>query len=1242
MPGPPSAWSGDGVMVREKQAPMNHRPVRGSRGRRATVIALTLTALLASGLGLLPSSGAEAPTAAAADGDTPPGAAGSGDAQARAAASGRSVEVLALRDERSTTVANPDGTFTTTEYVQPIRARRNGTWQAIDTTLVKQADGTYAPKAALTPMAFSGGGDATFARLEKDGRSLSLGWQTELPKPSVTGSTATYANVFDGVDMQVTAGAEGFSHVLVVKDAKAAANPELAKLQLPVTTDSVTLSRTEASGLQAEDRTSGATVFEAPQPMMWDSSQGTAGNGNTSPSPSPTASATGGTGSTDEAGTVTPPDGAQVAEVGVDASADRVTLTPDAGLLQGKDTVYPVYIDPVYKTANRTSWTMVSSYYSGSSFWKFKDDEGVGRCPADVSYRCAGSNDVKRQFFALPTGSFEDKDIVKAEFAVTMVHTYSKSAKEVQLGRVNSSGASAINSGTDWNNQPSLKDAITSQSPTNPAGSCTSTNQNVRFNVRSTVQKAADSGWDTTTFRLKAGDEDDYSYWKRFCGNAHLEVTYNRPPLQPAMTDLTMTPGGVCEYGKADEHYVDKAPKLKAVIKDLDHGDTGSNTETLQAQFHVWWTSGGTTHDKYTLSKKISTTDATASGQTGRALFSYTVGTDSTYDPDDAAYTIPQNVTIGWAVRGSDGQSWGPWSLAGDATRCQFIYDATAPKAPAVTSTEYPDDDVWHAGAGDYGSFTFDSASTDVASYKYRFKGDSTWKSVNAESTGGPATVRWMPPDEGPMYVEAKAVDGAGNAQKTTTAYTFLVSDGRAPAAGWTLGDAKGSTTAIGTSGSPNATPGSGVTFGNEGPLGPTDTAATLDGSDGAYLDAGRSAVDTSKTFSVSAWVNISERPTDDVTIVSQDGTGAPGFDLGYDVDTQSWTFRTPANDMEGMGTWKVSGVKALPGSWTHLIGVYDAELGTLSLFVNGDLLEEDVQKRRTTWNATGPLQIGRKLSLDGYTGNFKGSIADVKVYDRVVPEAEGEHLGGISASQLAYWQVDSATDGVAPEAAGGVGLSLGGGASVYLPDDSCDPEVDPECGMPADALWGDGHLVLNGTDAYAARAAGLLAKEDSFTLTARARLATAGSTKDQTVLSLAGTNGSAVMVRYAASADRWQLTATDKDDTTATSSVVNAAGVLPSNEGDGDHLAIVYSAVFGEVLLYVNGTLAAQLPWDNEWDFTTASLQVGRTLTGATGSAYFNGAVDELRVYRGALDASMVPIVAVLPSGENIEETVT
>lgn len=99
---------------------------------------------------------------------------------------------------------------------------------------------------------------------------------------------------------------------------------------------------------------------------------------------------------------------------------------------------------------------------------------------------------------------------------------------------------------------------------------------------------------------------------------------------------------------------------------------------------------------------------------------------------------------------------------------------------------------------------------------------------------------------------------------------------------------------------------------------------------------------------------------------------------------------------------------------------------------------------------------------------------------------------------------------------------------------------------------------------------------------------------------------------------------------------------MLPSTGGDGDHLALVYSAVFGDVALYVNGTLALKVPWDNAWDFTTTSLQVGRTQQGTATAKPFAGALDEVRVFRGALDAALIPTVAGLPAGSSVEDTVT
>lgn len=142
------------VSNREQNTIVDRRCIQRRRRSRRPVLAVTLTALLATGMGFPALSGELSEAAAApAEGRA---AAGTEAAQQVAAETDSPVEVLSLRDERSTTVANPDGTFTTTTAVQPVRTSKDGRWVDIDTTLVRQADGSYAPKAAVSAMSFSG------------------------------------------------------------------------------------------------------------------------------------------------------------------------------------------------------------------------------------------------------------------------------------------------------------------------------------------------------------------------------------------------------------------------------------------------------------------------------------------------------------------------------------------------------------------------------------------------------------------------------------------------------------------------------------------------------------------------------------------------------------------------------------------------------------------------------------------------------------------------------------------------------------------------------------------------------------------------------------------------------------------------------------------------------------------------------------------------------------------------------
>ncbi|WP_247597624.1 LamG domain-containing protein [Streptomyces sp. RKND-216] len=1026
--------------------------------------------------------------------------------------------------------------------------------------------------------------------------------------------------------------------MLVVKSAEAASNPQLASIDLGVTTEGLDLGIDASGGLAATDASVGGKVFEAPQPVMWDSS------GAAQPAARKSAAAAAVNG---------PGEGSNVGDVDLDLADGKLTLTPDADLLKGPDTTYPVVIDPVNKTYTRTGWTWVSSHHSGLEGWKFSNDEseglpgkGLGRCPADVSARCASSNDVQRQFYALPTGALEGKNIVKAEFTITLVHTYNSTARGVQLHRVNSSGGSAISSRTNWSNQPSSKDYLTTKEPTNTTGSCTSKNQNVRFGVTGTIRTAASKGWDRTTFGLRASSEGSYASWKRFCNNAALEVEYNRPPYQPKMSELTMSPGGECTYGEAEEHYADEVPTLSAVVWDPDHGDAGGSTEQLRAQFEVFWTNTDGTEESHTVTTDYKQSNSSSDRpHSGYERFRWTVGDDIPGD-GTGSFTIPENVVIGWWVRGGDKNAWGPWSHAGSATRCQFLYDATAPEAPAVTSTEYPDDDTWHRGVGDYGTFSFHTPGTDIASYRYQFTGES-WKTATPPEPGRPATVRWMPRTDAAYHLIVQAVDTAGNTRQTPNAHTFLVDAGRPPVGSWALADAEGSTQAAGEDGAEPAEAGTGVTFGVDGPHGSVRTAARLDGTAEGYLDTGQHLVDTDQTFSVGAWVKLPEVPTSSMALVSQDGSAYSGFTLGFDGDSGRWSFLAPDLEIGTMISWEVLGPRPVAGEWTHLVGVYDrddgADPGSMRMYVNGHLVEGDIQERATTWNATGDLQIGRALEPRGYTDHLKGTVADVAVFDRVLTEAETAGLGGLPPGQLAYWNMDQAADTVIPELGGGTGLDLHGDASVYLPDETCDPGTDPTCQPVAQPLWGDGHLDLSGADGYVSRGPGLLASKASFTITARARLTSPDATEDQTVLALPGSSRAAALVRYDADRAIWELEVTESDTAGAPSASVPATGSEPSAVEAGDHLALVHDALFARVQLYVNGELAAEVSdWRYDWDFSAAALHIGRAGVGPTGTEHFSGALDEVRVFEGAFDQHLAAAVSMLQSGENLGTEVT
>ncbi|MEU2349708.1 hypothetical protein [Modestobacter sp. NPDC049651] len=123
-------------------------------------------------------------------------------ALARAKATGKKVEITSRTTESSISYAQPDGTVKVEVAAGPVRTKVDGVWVPVDTTLQFTADGVQ-PKAVTGDITFSDGDAGTAMAELGDGEatSVALGWAGDLPRPTLRGDTATYAEVLPHVDL---------------------------------------------------------------------------------------------------------------------------------------------------------------------------------------------------------------------------------------------------------------------------------------------------------------------------------------------------------------------------------------------------------------------------------------------------------------------------------------------------------------------------------------------------------------------------------------------------------------------------------------------------------------------------------------------------------------------------------------------------------------------------------------------------------------------------------------------------------------------------------------------------------------------------------------------------------------------------------------------------------------------------------------------------------------------------------
>ncbi|MFI5873902.1 LamG-like jellyroll fold domain-containing protein [Streptomyces sp. NPDC051445] len=625
-------------------------------------------------------------------------------ARQEAVADGVSVRVDALTTETTQVSANPDGTFTSTTSSMPVRVLKNGVWAPVDATLGRNPDGSWSPAASTHAVALSDGGSGPVVRLtHQDGSELALTMPFLLPAPRVSGDTALYPSVLPGVDLSVSVTDQGgFSDVLIVHDAAAAADPRIKELKLAAATDGLTLRTTPAGGMEASTA-DGALKYFTPRPAMWDSATSGASAASAPRSaagvrpasfvaravsvgdPGVTSSSASFASSVDGPG-----QGALVDQIPMTATQDEVTLRPDTSVLTDPDTVYPVYIDPYTNPVSSKSGHFTEVYSSSdcSNSPQYDKPQSNGEGVGYQRWGGACGTGLERSYYAINTSGLNPAMVVsKALISVASTYAASFDCSKDQPITLHTTGA--ISSSTDWNSKPANYDSTyaavktTIPSGANSGSSCS--NHTASFTVTGQAQKIADSGTDAWTVGL-FGDESTSSSndnYLRMSTVLTLTTTFDIPPDPP--TALHTTPAatgasgpcvtsGVGWIGATTYSAAGSSLQLHATVT------TKVSGELAAAAYRVW--------DRTVL-------DGTATTTVAQPVSPYVAsGTDAAVP---LGATLQDGHEYGWDVYARDNAAAHLTSPV--SPQCWFRTDFSPPETPDIAAN--PSFPQVGGGAGD-------------------------------------------------------------------------------------------------------------------------------------------------------------------------------------------------------------------------------------------------------------------------------------------------------------------------------------------------------------------------------------------------------------------------------------------------------------------------------------------------------------------------------------------------------------
>ncbi|WP_194911898.1 LamG domain-containing protein [Catenulispora rubra] len=212
----------------------------------------------------------------------------------------------------------------------------------------------------------------------------------------------------------------------------------------------------------------------------------------------------------------------------------------------------------------------------------------------------------------------------------------------------------------------------------------------------------------------------------------------------------------------------------------------------------------------------------------------------------------------------------------------------------------------------------------------------------------------------------------------------------------WRLNDKVGSTTAADGSGKNHAGALSGAAGFSTAHGGSAEFSGAANQIKAGQIQTKGPAVDTTKSFTVSMWVDQTglTTPTKFAAAFSQDGPQCFAFTFSYSTESKTWSFVRSEADSANPKTVNAGATAPTPmNTWVKLTGVYDAQAGTIAFFVNGVPQGGPAKTGSAPYAATGPFAIGRSWYGKFVSNPFKGYISDVQVFSRALSADEVKAL---------------------------------------------------------------------------------------------------------------------------------------------------------------------------------------------------------------------------------------------------------